>query len=83
MAVTVDDQIEGLVDKLNDVSHAWGDTFPADPSGYRRLQRLIRDHGRGNVVACLQYALDAKISPQGSSAMPLLVTLCKNREGAG
>ena len=80
--MTVDDQIEALVSKLNDVSAAWGDTFPPTPTGYRRLQKLVSDHGRGNVVAVMQYALEARISPQGRSAMPLMVALCQNREGA-
>lgn len=77
-----DDLMEALVDKLNDVSNAWGDTFPANPTGYRRLQKLISDHGRAKVVGALQYALDNRISPQGPNAMPLMVALCKGREGA-
>ena len=77
-----DDQIEALVSKLNDVSAAWGDTFPATPTGYRRLQKLVSDHGRVAVVDVMQYALEARISPQGASAMPLMVALCKGRSGA-
>lgn len=82
MAVTVDDQIEALVSKLNDVSAAWGDSFPATSTGYRRLQKLISDYGRSRVVTVMQYALEARISPQGPSAMPLMIALCRGTEKA-
>lgn len=70
-----DDLLDALIDKLGEISPVWSETFPPNPSGYKKLQRLINKYGSGNVRNALQIALERRIVPQGASAMSLMVGL--------
>lgn len=77
----VDNLIDGLISKLGDVSPKWTSTFPPDPSGYKKLNKLITRYGQPAVKEALQYALEEKIVPINDSAMPVLVGLVRVRTG--
>ncbi len=75
-----DDLTDALIDKLAEqVSVKWRHTFPPNPGGYKKLQRLITTYGYMNVRESLQFALDARIVPHDATAMPLLTGLCRRR----
>jgi hypothetical protein len=78
------DVLDALIGKLeHDVSPAWGETFAGSPEidvdGYKRLQRLVNEHGEETVRRMLEFAYEGKIRPRtknGHNAYPVATTLC-------
>lgn len=77
----VDDLMDALIGKLEGVSSVWGDTFAAgpeiDPKRYARLKKIENTYGYDTVRRVFEYAYEKRLSPQGSTAMPLATALCK------
>lgn len=73
----VDDLIDALLSKLGEIDSAWAHTFPPIPAGYRKVERLMRTYGYGNVKEALQYAIDVQLKPD--NPMGFLVSTLNQR----
>ena len=74
-----DDLFDALIDKLGEVSLVWTDTFPRDPKGYAKLQKLIARYTYEAVRRALEAALRQRIVPKTDNAMPLLTALARTK----
>lgn len=75
------DLTDAQLGKLEQVSMVWSDTFAAHPSidrkGFSNLRFVEKKYGVAKVRDVFDYCIDKRISPQGDSAIPLVIALCK------
>lgn len=79
------DLTDAQLAKLEQVSLVWSQTFAAhpsiDPTGYAALRFVEKKYGKAKVREVFDYCIDKHISPQGDSAIPLVIALCKTLGG--
>lgn len=80
------DLIDAQLSKLGDVSLVWTETFAWHPSvdkkRYANLRFVEKKYGRAKIREVFDYCIDKHIAPQGDSAIPLVIALCKAQGGS-
>ena len=80
------DLTEAQLSKLDLISLVWGATFASHPSidrkGYANLRMVEKRYGKARVRDVFDFCIDKRITPQGDSAIPLVIALCKAQGGS-
>ena len=80
------DLTDAQLSKLEQVSLVWSETFAAHPSinkkAYANLRWAEKRYGKAKVRDVFDYCIERRIVPQGKTAIPLVVSLCKALGGS-
>lgn len=80
------DLTDAQLSKLEQVSLVWSETFAASPAygrkKYAALRSIEKRYGKAKVREVFDYCIERQIAPQGDSAIPLVVALCKAQGGS-